>query len=261
MQPTVYHGTSVPLAYPGVSSGAPLPTTNWIQPGSTPAGSMTQARGVPMQTMTTPLPTSIPVSSLPTTIAPATIPFTYSMPTSTYAPGYYPGLPQGSSQPLAMPMPTVPLQPPATVTNSIPQASPEMPSSTVGAPVATPASTSVGSQLIGTPTNTPVAVQGMPGGVSPSAVATQSFVLTSIPGASPVQTGVPTQSLGSRKGNGAVDLFGVQSLPDTSAAVPAELPGEGSESLDEATVQTQSLKNLPQYSRKTKRAKRRWICC
>lgn len=129
-----------------------------------------------------------------------------------------------------MPMPTVPLQPPATVTNSIPQASPEMPSSTVGAPVATPASTSVASQLIGTPTNTPVAVQGMPGGVSPSAVATQSFVLTSIPGASPVQTGVPTQSLGSRKGNGAVDLFGVQSLPDTSAAVPAELPGEGSES-------------------------------
>ena len=230
LQPTAYHGTSVPVAYPGVCSGAPLPTTNWIQPGSAPAGSLTQARGVPMQTMTTPLPTSIPVSSLPTTIAPATIPFTYSMPTSTYAPGYYPVLPQGSSQPLAMPMPTVPLQPPATVSSSIPQTSPEMPSSTVGVPVATPASTSVASQLIGTPTNTPVAVQGMPGGVSPSAVATQSFVLTSIPGASPLQTGVPTQSLGSRKGNGAVDPFGVQSLPDTSAAVPAELAAEASES-------------------------------
>eukprot|EP00435_Cladocopium_sp_Y103_P030707 s2560_g7.t1 len=253
LQPTAYPGT-VPTAYSGVYAGA-LPTTNWIQPavpagsavaGTLPAGSLAPL-AVPMQTtVATPLPTSsIPVSSLPTTIAPTTKTFTYTLPTGTYAPGYYPMPMQGSSQPLAMPMPTVPLQPQA------PAPAAAMPTTTMTqtsqspSPVATPVSTSIASQCMGTPTNTPVA---QPGAHFVSEVATESFVLAGPPtttAGSPIATGVPMvpmvpmQSMGSRQGNAV---------------------GAGtSEGVDEATVQTQSLK--PQSSRKTKKARRRWICC
>ena len=211
LQPTAYPGT-VPTAYPGVYSSA-LPTTNWIQPsvpagtpvaGTLPVGSLAQPLAVPMQTtVATPLPTSsIPVSSLPTTIAPTTKTFTYTLPTGTYAPGYYPMPMQGSSQPLAMPMPTVPLQPqaPAAMPTTTMTQTSQSPSV-----VATPVSTSIASHCMGTPTNTPVA----PGaaGAFVSEVATESFVLAgplTTTAGSPMATGVPMVpmlSMGSRPGN------------------------------------------------------------
>lgn len=250
LQPTAYPGP-MPTTYPGVYSSA-LPTTNWIQPsvpgapvaGTLPAGSA-QPLAVPMQTMVaTPLPTSsVPVSSLPTTIAPTTKTFTYTLPPGTYAPGYYPMPMQGSSQALAMPMPTVPLQPqaPAAMPTTTMTQTSQSPSV-----VATPVSTSIASHCMGTPTNTPVAQPAA--GAFVSEVATESFVVAGPPtttAGSPVGTGVPMvpmvpmQSMGSRQGN----------------AVAAGT----SEGVDEATVQTQSLK--PQSSRKTKKARRRWICC
>jgi len=249
-----------------------LPTTTVASQGLQPttyagAGNLGTAQplAAPIQT----------VSALPTTIAtnrtftytlpsmPPSIPTVPTVPTGTYAPY---AMPMQGSQPLAMPRPTVLMQPqvPQVAPAPVPQSSPE--SASIGGnlvpSMASPVSTST---FTASQTNTPV-TGGMPqpASASPSAVATQSFVLTGPPTAtgqpigSPVQTGVPMvpmQSMGSQQGKVAVDPFGVQAM-GTNAAVTAAGASEG----DEATVQTQSLKQPA--SRKNKKARRRWfICC
>ncbi|CAK9106860.1 unnamed protein product [Durusdinium trenchii] len=226
--PTTTVGATV--VHPAATSyTASLPTSNWIQPALPTIPATAQpAAGAPLPTI------AMPVSSLPTTVPQPQ--YTYTTPTvaSQSYPSAYLGPMAPSQGPLAVPIPTVPLQPmpsqPVNAGNTVPQPS-------AGAS-GRPASTSIVSHVTGaaaTPTNAPVPV---PSG-SPVAMPTQSFLAVG-----------PTISQGSGK---------VEALP-TRAAIPQGL-GEASENLDEATVPTQSLKNVPKSSRKTKKNRRRWICC